>query len=170
MCVSLCIIVIGTYVHRIYNSFVKKHEIILHITSCLLSEHTLRNISIVIMKKFDFEILTISTCSESRMESLHIFRLSFYIRQKVNKRCSRKHLHSIVATTKKQNIRLKQLHKERKIVISSMAYGEKVAGQITKNKTEYYLLEGKCVGLQSVTEKLEQKFALESRLWLYNFF
>ena len=117
-----------------------------------------------------FKHLIISTCSECRMESLHIFRLSFYIRQKVNKRCSRKHLHSIVATTKKQNIRLKQLHKERKIVISSMAYGEKVAGQITKNKTEYYLLEGKCVGLQSVTEKLEQKFALESRLWLYNFF
>ena len=57
MSLSLCMIIIGNYLYSIYNSFTKNHEIILHITTCLLSECIERKESIVIMN----EILTFDT-------------------------------------------------------------------------------------------------------------
>ena len=68
MCVtllSLRMVIIGNFADITYKHFTGKHKIILRITSCLLSEHIQCKKNIVIMKKFKYEILTISTHSES---------------------------------------------------------------------------------------------------------
>ena len=64
---------IGIYVLSIYSSFTGKHEIILHITFCLLSEHKLCKEIIAMKKKSVYEILTIRTFSESQVELLRTF-------------------------------------------------------------------------------------------------
>ena len=46
------IVNIGIYVLSIYSSFTGKHEIILHITFCLLSKYIPHKEIIAIMKKF----------------------------------------------------------------------------------------------------------------------
>ena len=70
--ILLCMVIIGNYVHRNYSSFTGKHKIILYFMIYLLSEYMLCKESTVIMKKFDYEVLTISTFSGSWVETLLI--------------------------------------------------------------------------------------------------